>query len=58
MPVCSIISLPTVVFGSWNAGRQCMNFVRGLPVALSRFGFFSIVQNSNEEIIASVKALS
>jgi hypothetical protein len=28
-----------------------------LPVALSRFGFFSIVQNSNEEIIASVKAL-
>ncbi len=31
MPVCSIISRPTTVFGSWNAGRQCMNFTRGLP---------------------------
>ena len=35
MPVCSMISRPTVVFGSWNAGRQCMNFTFGLPVASS-----------------------
>ena len=32
MPVCSMISRPTVVFGSWNAGRQCMNFTFGFSV--------------------------
>ena len=31
MFVASIISLPTTVFGSWKAGRQCMNFTFGLP---------------------------
>ena len=36
MPVCSIISRPTTVFGSWNAGRQCMNLTRGLPVFSNR----------------------
>ena len=33
IPVCSIISRPTVVFGSWNAGRQCMNLTLGLSEA-------------------------
>src|SRR5690242_1045618 len=33
MPVCSMISRPMVVLPSWNAGRQCMNFTRALPVA-------------------------
>src|SRR5262245_60810437 len=32
MPVCSMISRPTVVLGSWNAGRQCMNLTFGLPL--------------------------
>jgi hypothetical protein len=35
MPVCSMISRPTTVFGSWKAGRQCMNLTFGLP-AFSR----------------------
>jgi hypothetical protein len=34
--VCSMISRPTVVFGSWKAGRQCMNFTAGFPEAVSR----------------------
>ena len=38
MPVFAIISLPTVVLGSWNAGRQCMNFTFGLPGCLHQFG--------------------
>ena len=36
MSVASIISLPTTVFGSWKAGRQCMNFTFRLPVAARR----------------------
>jgi hypothetical protein len=36
MPVCSMISRPTVVFGSWQAGRQCMNLTVGFPDAFSR----------------------
>ena len=32
MPVWSMISLPAVVFLSWTAGRQCMNFARGFSV--------------------------
>jgi hypothetical protein len=36
MPVCSIISRPTTVFMSWNAGRQCMNLTAGLPDWRSR----------------------
>ena len=36
MPVCSMISRPTVVFGSWKAGRQCMNLTAGFPDAVSR----------------------
>src|SRR5262245_26008397 len=36
IPVCSMISRPTVVFGSWNAGRQCMNLTLLFPVASRR----------------------
>src|SRR5690349_13639074 len=36
MPVCSMISRPTMVFGSWNAGRQCMNLTAWFPVASIR----------------------
>ena len=32
MPVCSMISRPTTVFVSWNAGRQCTNLTAGLRV--------------------------
>ena len=31
MPVCSMISRPTTVFASWNAGRQCMNLTFWFP---------------------------
>src|SRR5262249_32471214 len=33
IPNFSKISLPTCVSVLWNAGRQCMNFTSGLPVA-------------------------
>src|SRR6185436_20882657 len=33
IPCSSSICLPTLVSALWNAGRQCMNFVSGLPVA-------------------------
>ena len=33
MPNLRSISLPTSVSALWNAGRQCMNFTSGLPVA-------------------------
>ena len=44
MPVCSMISRPTTVFVSWNAGRQCMNFALRLPVASSsaRFTWYGV----------------
>ena len=32
IPVWSMISRPTTVLVSWNAGRQCMNFDRGFPL--------------------------
>lgn len=28
-----VAGAPAAVFGSWNAGRRCMNFARGFPVA-------------------------
>ncbi|MCY1466740.1 hypothetical protein D9M71_851600 [compost metagenome] len=30
---CAAICWPTLVSLLWKAGRQCMNFARGLPVA-------------------------
>ena len=36
-PCSSNISSPTLVSRPWNAGRQCMNFVEGLPVAFMSF---------------------
>ncbi|MNW09115.1 hypothetical protein D3C71_2060390 [compost metagenome] len=36
---CSAICLPTLVSELWNAGRQCMNLVRGLPVAFISSAF-------------------
>ena len=38
MPVCSMISRPTTVLGSWKAGRQCMNLTVGFPVLSSSAG--------------------
>ena len=44
MPVCSMISLPTTVFVSWNAGRQCMNLTLRLPEASrsARFTWYGV----------------
>ena len=39
MPVWSMISRPTTVLVSWNAGRQCMNLTAGLPALSSRAAF-------------------
>ena len=36
MPVCSMMSLPTTVLVSWNAGRQCMNLTARFPERSSR----------------------
>ena len=33
IPNFSKISLPTCVSVLWNAGRQCMNFTSGFPLA-------------------------
>ena len=35
IPVCWKSSSPTLVWRSWNAGRQCMNLTPGLPVAFT-----------------------
>ena len=35
---CAAICAPTFVSQLWNAGRQCMNFTRGLPAARHQFG--------------------
>ena len=34
MPNLSAISLPIVVFVSWNDGRQCMNMASGFAMAI------------------------
>ena len=58
MPVCSIISRPTTVFGSWNAGRQCMNFTFGLPVFSNSAAFTWYGASSRDPLVPDVLGLA